>query len=165
MKKSFKAAAVAIAAAFLLIIISGIIWRACANHSKGLVIRWVYPQDHVPYGVVVTEGTFSAPGSQHPWQKELCEMERTASNEYSCTVDIPSGSEFLFAIRYVDSKTDKTCWVFDHSADRPCGGNGADAGRIFLAFESKPITFTEVSNGLKDSSGTMSYFDGKTTMP
>jgi len=163
-KKSFKAAALGIAAAFLLIIIGGIVWRACANHSEGLVIRWVYPPEHVSYGVVSVEGTYNESGKQHPWQA-LCEMERVASNEYACTVDIPSGSELVFAIRYVDSKTDKTCWVFDYSNDKPCGGNGAHVGTVALAYETKPTSFTLVSNGIAGPSGSATYFNAQTTMP
>ncbi|MDQ7815068.1 MAG: hypothetical protein RDU25_04675 [Patescibacteria group bacterium] len=164
MKKSFVAAAAAIAAAFLLIIIGGIVWRACANHPEGLVIWWVYPPDHVPQGVVSVEGTYNEAGRQHPWQA-LCEMERRASNEYACTVDIPSGSELVFAIRYVDSKTDKTCWTFDYSLDKPCGGNSAHVGTVTLTHESKPISYTLVSNGIAGPSGSATYFNVKTTMP
>lgn len=163
-KKGFLAAAVGIAVAFVLIVIVAIIVRSCVNHPEGLVIRWVYPPDHVPYGVVSVEGTYNEAGRQHPWQA-LCEMERVASNEYACPVNIPAGGELLFAIRYVDSKTDKTCWTFDYSNDKPCGGNGAHVGEVKLAYETRPISYTLVSNGIAGPSGSATYFNAKTEMP
>ncbi|MFA5185816.1 MAG: thrombospondin type 3 repeat-containing protein [Patescibacteria group bacterium] len=115
-----------------------------------LTFTWTNPADHVP----TTPTTVSLMGWYkdsnqviHPWGT-LCDNMGLVSGSYVCSVDIPSGSVLVYNVKYTYNLAYLGfCWIFDHSADVPCGGNGADVGTLVVTYNGTPVTGTWVWNG------------------
>ena len=131
--------------------------RDLTREYRGIVITWD-PKGTKVDGDVTVWGTYAFRGAWHPW-RPLCDMDRM-QNIYTCRVGVPLGSELEWSVSYKRqiAHGNRPCWIFDQSANIPCGGNGADVGTIVVTDRDAVVPSGLIPNGA--DMGNAKYFNG-----